>query len=55
MLASRCGLRVAGEVALVLAELSAHREATHELYEILRERDFFEQVSTSRRIGHGLP
>ena len=44
MLSSGCGLRVMGEVALVLEELAAHRRATHELYEILRERDFFEQV-----------
>ena len=39
------------QVALVLAELAAHRAATHELYEILQERDFFEQVITfSKRL-----
>jgi hypothetical protein len=41
---SECGLGVMGEVALVLEELAAHRRATHELYEILREGAFFEQV-----------
>ena len=36
------------QVALVLAELAAHRAATHELYEILRERDFFQQVQQTQ-------
>ena len=45
VLRSECGLRVMGEVALALEELAGHRRATHELYEILREGDFFREVA----------
>jgi len=38
------GFAMIGEVALVLAKLRDYKQATHELYEILREREFFRQV-----------
>ena len=43
------GLCLIGEVALVLEELEEYKRATHELYEILRERDFFQQVVAELR------
>ena len=36
-----------GEVALVLESLVRYRDSTHELYEIVREGDFFREVSAA--------
>jgi len=44
---SLSGFRVIGEVALVLSELKDYKDKTHELYEILREEEFFSQVTNS--------
>jgi len=41
---SEQGFAMIGEVALVLSKLRDYKYATHELYEILREREFFKQV-----------
>jgi hypothetical protein len=42
---SQQGFAMICEVALCLEQMSAYKNATHELYEILRERDFFAEVS----------
>eukprot|EP00282_Hemiselmis_andersenii_P042776 CAMPEP_0172064408 /NCGR_PEP_ID=MMETSP1043-20130122/10086_1 /TAXON_ID=464988 /ORGANISM="Hemiselmis andersenii, Strain CCMP441" /LENGTH=465 /DNA_ID=CAMNT_0012724447 /DNA_START=55 /DNA_END=1448 /DNA_ORIENTATION=+ len=42
---SERGFAMVGEVALVVGSLVRYKEATHELYEIVREEDFFRQVT----------
>ena len=42
---SQQGFAMICEIALCLQAMSEYAESTHELYEILRERDFFAQVS----------
>lgn len=41
------GFAMIGEVALVLESLVRYKDATHELYEIAREGDFFREVSVA--------
>jgi hypothetical protein len=38
------GFAIIGEVALVVESLLEYKHATHELYEIIREEEFFDAV-----------
>ena len=44
------GFAMMGEVALVLDSLVRYKDATHELYEIVREGDFFKEVSDAMKL-----
>ena len=41
------GFAMICEVALCMQQMQEYKDATHELYEILREKDFFSQVSSA--------